>query len=48
LPDGGQIVSSPLATTLIYGEREAAVVDPHSPPTRWRGSPTGLRVSAYG
>lgn len=28
LPDGGPIVSSPLASTLITGEREAVLVDP--------------------
>ncbi|WP_411088900.1 MBL fold metallo-hydrolase [Streptomyces sp. 061-3] len=28
LPDGGPIVSSPLATTLILGDREAVLVDP--------------------
>lgn len=28
LPDGGVIVSSPLASTLIIGEREAVLVDP--------------------
>ncbi|MEU8824749.1 MBL fold metallo-hydrolase [Streptomyces sp. NPDC048636] len=28
LPDGGHIVSSPLASTLIVGEREAVLVDP--------------------
>ncbi|ELP62613.1 MBL fold metallo-hydrolase [Streptomyces turgidiscabies] len=28
LPDGGPIVSSPLASTLIIGEREAVLVDP--------------------
>ncbi|MET7897303.1 MBL fold metallo-hydrolase [Streptomyces mirabilis] len=28
LPDGGPIVSSPLASTLILGEREAVLVDP--------------------
>jgi glyoxylase-like metal-dependent hydrolase (beta-lactamase superfamily II) len=28
LPDGNHIVSSPLATTLIYAEREAVLVDP--------------------
>jgi glyoxylase-like metal-dependent hydrolase (beta-lactamase superfamily II) len=28
LPDGNQLVSSPLATTLIYGERDAVLVDP--------------------
>lgn len=28
LPDGGPIVSSPLASTLIFGEREAVLVDP--------------------
>jgi glyoxylase-like metal-dependent hydrolase (beta-lactamase superfamily II) len=27
LPDGGPIVSSPLSTTLIYGERDAVLVD---------------------
>lgn len=28
LPDGGPIVSSPLASTLIFGERDAVLVDP--------------------
>ena len=28
LPDGGPIVSSPLSTTLVYGETDAALVDP--------------------
>jgi glyoxylase-like metal-dependent hydrolase (beta-lactamase superfamily II) len=28
LPDGSPIVSSPLATTLIFGERDAVLVDP--------------------
>jgi glyoxylase-like metal-dependent hydrolase (beta-lactamase superfamily II) len=28
LPDGSPIVSSPIASTLIYGERDAALVDP--------------------
>jgi glyoxylase-like metal-dependent hydrolase (beta-lactamase superfamily II) len=28
LPDGGPIVSSPLASTLIYGQRDAVLVDP--------------------
>ena len=28
LPDGGPIVSSPLASTLILGERDAVLVDP--------------------
>lgn len=28
LPDGSPIVSSPVATTLIYGERDAVLVDP--------------------
>ena len=28
LPDGSPIISSPVATTLIYGERDAVLVDP--------------------
>ena len=28
LPDGSPIVSSPLASTLIFGERDAVLVDP--------------------
>ena len=28
LPNGGEIVSSPISTTLIYGERDAVLVDP--------------------
>src|SRR4029077_11804912 len=28
LPDGGQIVSSPMTSTLIYGRRDAVLVDP--------------------
>jgi glyoxylase-like metal-dependent hydrolase (beta-lactamase superfamily II) len=28
LPDGGPIVSSPLSSTLIYGQRDAVLVDP--------------------
>lgn len=28
LPDGGAIMSSPLASTLIFGERDAVLVDP--------------------
>ncbi|MDT5068057.1 MAG: hypothetical protein QOK02_4212 [Mycobacterium sp.] len=28
LPDGSPIISSPLASTLIFGERDAALVDP--------------------
>ena len=28
LPDGSPIISSPLASTLIYGERDAVLVDP--------------------
>ena len=27
LPDGGPMVSSPLSTTLIYGQRDAVLVD---------------------
>src|SRR4051794_31266039 len=32
LPDGNPIVSSPLASTLIFGERDAVLVDPPSYP----------------
>ena len=28
LPDGSPIISSPIASTLIYGERDAVLVDP--------------------
>jgi len=28
LPDGSPIVSSPVASTLIYGDRDAVLVDP--------------------
>src|SRR3979409_787892 len=28
LPDGGPIVSSPLSSTLIFGERDGVLVDP--------------------
>ncbi|MFF1358535.1 MBL fold metallo-hydrolase [Streptomyces sp. NPDC058297] len=28
LPDGGEIVSSPISSTLIYGDRDAVLVDP--------------------
>ena len=28
LPDGSPIISSPVASTLIYGERDAVLVDP--------------------
>ena len=28
LPDGSPIISSPIATTLIYGEHAAVLVDP--------------------
>ena len=38
LPDGSPIVSSPLASTLIFGEHDAVLVDP--PFTRGPG-PTG-------
>ena len=28
LPDGSPLISSPIASTLIYGERDAVLVDP--------------------
>src|SRR5580700_12272198 len=28
LPDGSQIISSPVSSTLIFGERDAVLVDP--------------------
>jgi glyoxylase-like metal-dependent hydrolase (beta-lactamase superfamily II) len=39
LPDGGPIISSPVASTLIYGERDAVLVD--SPFTREQVSRVG-------
>lgn len=46
LPDGGPIVSSPLASTLIIGERDAVLVDP--PFTREQTHQVGDWVERYG
>jgi glyoxylase-like metal-dependent hydrolase (beta-lactamase superfamily II) len=46
LPDGSPIVSSPLTTTLIFGERDAVLVDP--PFTREQVQRVGDRVERSG
>ncbi|HEX4250755.1 MAG TPA: MBL fold metallo-hydrolase [Pseudonocardia sp.] len=46
LPDGGPIVSSPLSSTLIFGERDAVLVDP--PYTREQIQRVGDRVERSG
>jgi glyoxylase-like metal-dependent hydrolase (beta-lactamase superfamily II) len=46
LPDGGPIVSSPLASTLIFGERDAVLVDP--PYTREQIDRVGDWIDGFG
>ena len=46
LPDGSPIISSPVATTLIYGERDAVLVDP--PFTRAQVSRVGDWIERSG
>ncbi|WP_435593238.1 MBL fold metallo-hydrolase [Nocardia sp. bgisy118] len=46
LPDGGPIVSSPLASTLIMGEKTAVLVDP--PFTRKQTRQVGEWVASFG
>jgi glyoxylase-like metal-dependent hydrolase (beta-lactamase superfamily II) len=46
LPDGGPIVSSPLASTLICGERDAVLVDP--PYTREQIDRVGDWIDGFG
>jgi glyoxylase-like metal-dependent hydrolase (beta-lactamase superfamily II) len=46
LPDGSPIISSPVASTLIYGEREAVLVDP--PMTREQVSRVGDWIERFG
>ena len=46
LPDGSPIISSPVATTLIYGERDAVLVDP--PFTREQVSRVGDWIERSG
>ncbi|MCW2872736.1 MBL fold metallo-hydrolase [Actinacidiphila oryziradicis] len=46
LPDGGPIVSSPLASTLIFGERDAVLVDP--PYTREQIDLVGDWIDGFG
>ena len=46
LPDGSPIISSPVATTLIYGERDAVLVDP--PFTREQVSRVGDWIQRSG
>ena len=46
LPDGGPIVSSPLSSTLIFGERDAVLVDP--PYTRDQIRRAGDWVERFG
>jgi glyoxylase-like metal-dependent hydrolase (beta-lactamase superfamily II) len=46
LPDGGPIVSSPLASTLILGERDAVLVDP--PYTRGQIDRVGDWIDGFG
>ncbi|MCW2939003.1 MAG: fold metallo-hydrolase [Actinomycetia bacterium] len=46
LPDGGPIVSSPLASTLIFGERDAVLVDP--PYTRDQIDRVGDWIDGFG
>jgi hypothetical protein len=43
MPDGNRLVSSPLTTTLILGEREAALVDPPFTMTEPRAKPARPR-----
>ena len=46
LPDGGPIVSSPVASTLIFGERDAVLVDP--PYTREQIDRVGDWIDGFG
>src|SRR6201997_1043051 len=46
LPDGSPIISSPIASTLIYGERDAVLVDP--PFTREQVSRVGDWIERSG
>jgi glyoxylase-like metal-dependent hydrolase (beta-lactamase superfamily II) len=46
LPDGSPIISSPVSSTLIYGERDAVLVDP--PFTREQISHVGDWIESFG